>query len=175
MARYCHNCGAPVAVPSAKFCDHCGTPLVPGALPGQQASPVGTAGEKSPFLALLCSTFLPGLGQVYNGKPARGFAVFLGTFFGLFVLIIPGLIVWIYGVHDAYSTAHAMNAGKIPVQPANVLHMVLFIIVVLLIVGTVLMVMYYVLMSFMTDLFAGQAGYGNIDINSLLKNPGQFV
>ena len=54
----------------------------------------------------------PGLGQVYNGQAGKGFAVFLLTLMGLVMLVIPGLIVWLYGMYDAYSVAGKMNTGR---------------------------------------------------------------
>ena len=61
--------------------------------------------EKNAFLATVCSFFIPGLGQVYNGQTAKGVGIFAGTLAGLFLLIIPGLIVWVFGLYDAYTTA----------------------------------------------------------------------
>lgn len=84
--------------------------------------------EKNPFLAWFCSLIIPGLGQVYNGKTVRGFGIFIGTIIGLICFIIPGLIVWIYGMYDAYSITKKMNNSEIPFQPIKTGHLILFVI-----------------------------------------------
>jgi TM2 domain-containing membrane protein YozV len=58
---------------------------------GYTAPPV-RGEQKSPLIAGACSTVLPGLGQVYNGETAKGFALFTMTCVGLVILLIPGLI-----------------------------------------------------------------------------------
>jgi TM2 domain-containing membrane protein YozV len=72
---------------------------------------------KNPILAVIISFFFPGLGSVYAGKTMMGIAIFiiaiilsaLSTlvFTGVFILY---LIVWIYGMYDAYTTAKATEA-----------------------------------------------------------------
>jgi hypothetical protein len=72
---------------------------------------------KNPILAIIISFFFPGLGSVYAGKTMIGLAIFiiaiilsaLSTlvFTGVFILY---LIVWIYGMYDAYTTAKATEA-----------------------------------------------------------------
>ena len=46
---------------------------------------------------------------------------------GLFLVLIPGLIFWIYSMYDAYITAGKMNAGTLEFRPVKLIHMVLFI------------------------------------------------
>jgi len=167
MARYCHNCGAQVSVASARFCSECGAQLVTASPSGPQG--FGTGEKKNPLLALLCSTILPGLGQVYDGSLAKGFAIFFGAFIGLFLLFIPGAIFWVYGIHDAYSTANKMNEGKIPVRPAKVLHLVVFIIIAAAIVAVAIAVIYYIVLPSLTDLFSQQMGLGNTNLNNLFN------
>jgi len=41
-------------------------------------------------------------------------AVFLGTIVGVFLFLVPGIIIWLYGVIDAGVTAKKMNEGTIP-------------------------------------------------------------
>ena len=96
--------------------------------------------EKNPILATICSFFIPGLGQVYNGETAKGVGVFAGTLIGLFLLIIPGLIVWVFGLYDAYTTATKMNNKEIPFIPTNTAHMIIFFIMVVIIVAIVIFV-----------------------------------
>ncbi len=113
MTRFCSSCGAPVTE-TAKFCNECGARLTDRVFPGQVPPANDAGGEKSTFLAVAGSTFIPGLGQVYEGHILKGYLVFFGTFFGVFLLIIPGLIMWLYGIYDAYTTADRMNRGVIP-------------------------------------------------------------
>ncbi|MCX6690237.1 MAG: zinc ribbon domain-containing protein [Methanoregula sp.] len=124
MAKFCDNCGSPIIDGSMPFCPKCGAKL-PITTPLQQPtdkqkeSQKENSEEKSPFVALLCSFFVPGLGQVYNGETAKGLAIFFGTLIGLFIVVIPGLIVWIYGMYDGYSTAKKMNSGEVIFKPTK--------------------------------------------------------
>jgi TM2 domain-containing membrane protein YozV len=88
-------------------------PLTPGTpLPGQPL-PVR---HKSAGLAALGSFCFSGLGQVYNGQLRKGLAIFFGTIAGVLLFVVPGIIIWIFGVRDAWQTAKKMNEGKIPFQ-----------------------------------------------------------
>ena len=145
MVRFCPMCGTQISDDKSRFCTNCGkelplisvsiTPdeITQSAIQSKQSTyPEKTVTrtnteEKSPLLALFCSLIIPGLGQVYNGKTARGMSIFLGTLIGL-LLIIPGLIVWIYGMYDAYSMAKKMDAGEIQFLPKQTTHLILFVI-----------------------------------------------
>ncbi len=72
---------------------------------------------KNPWLAVVFSFILPGLGQVYNGEPARAL-VFLFGFVGSiyltassspfpFAFLIP--FIFFYGLIDAYKRSTAIN------------------------------------------------------------------
>ncbi|WP_220681691.1 hypothetical protein [Methanofollis formosanus] len=113
MAGYCSNCGTPLEQENAGSCPECGVQIRPPE-------------EKSAGLAALCSFLIPGLGQVYNGDLKRGFMVLLGAAIGTALLIIPGMIVWIYGTYDAYKTAQRINAGEVPFGATGGLKMILF-------------------------------------------------
>lgn len=73
---------------------------------------------KSPGLALLLSLILPGIGQVYNGQPAKAlvfFFGFVGSFYAAiaihplpFVLFIA--FVLFFNLVDAYRSAALINA-----------------------------------------------------------------
>ncbi len=67
----------------------------------------------SPKKAALFSLVIPGSGQLYNGDFGRGFAILVGALAGLFPFIIPGLLVWGFGVYDAYTRVTRMNAGEV--------------------------------------------------------------
>lgn len=57
--------------------------------------------QKYGFPALL-SFFIPGLGQIIKDQIGRGILIFLGFFFGLFMLLVPGIVIWIWQISDAY-------------------------------------------------------------------------
>ncbi|HUK38738.1 MAG TPA: hypothetical protein VLV30_06465 [Methanomicrobiales archaeon] len=134
--------------------------MTPG-VPGPQAAR-GPHDEKSPILAAAFSGLLPGLGQVYNGEMAKGIAIFFGTIVGFFILLIPGLIFWAYGLHNAYSTAGKMNSGQVPYRPAKPLHIVLF----LVLAAIVLLAIYLVVMAIVSELLQSMGGS---DFSSLMN------
>jgi TM2 domain-containing membrane protein YozV len=140
--KYCPECGKPLANETANFCDNCGAKLNPSTIPTAAATqpimatpPVNE--EKSTVIAAICSLVIPGLGQVYDGKTERGFAIFFGTVIGLFIFIIPGLIVWAFGIYDAYSLALKMNNKEIPFLPTKTAHLIIFIILAFVTVAVV--------------------------------------
>jgi TM2 domain-containing membrane protein YozV len=70
----------------------------------------------NPILALIISFFLPGIGTVYAGDIMKGIIIFivaviLGALATIFLLGIVAyilyVIVWLYGMYDAYTTASA--------------------------------------------------------------------
>jgi TM2 domain-containing membrane protein YozV len=100
-------------------------PLTPGtSLPGQPL-PVR---HKSAGLAALGSLLFSGLGQVYNGQLRKGVVIFFGTLAGVLLFVVPGIIIWIFGVADAWLTAKKMNEGKIPFQEHSWFQIIAFFI-----------------------------------------------
>ena len=88
----------------------------------------GTLGRvregRSPALALVLSMLFPGLGQLYNRDYARGvfllsLAAYLVALSALWlvtrfvprgygvILVVPVVLVWLYGMYDAYAQAKA--------------------------------------------------------------------
>ena len=154
IGKICPNCGAEILDKASIFCPRCGSPISTATpiatkddpLPkvnlndkssskkefNQRSSYRENIEEKSPFLSLLCSLFIPGLGQVYNGKTSRGIAFFVGTLVGL-ILVIPGIIIWLYGMYDAFSMAKKMNIGQIQFLPTKTAHLIIFFILAILI------------------------------------------
>jgi TM2 domain-containing membrane protein YozV len=176
MTRFCSSCGTPVPE-TAKFCNECGARLIDRVFAGQLSPAQDAGGEKSTFLAVAGSTFVPGLGQVYEGNVLKGYLVFFGTFFGFFLLIIPGLIIWLYGIYDAYSTADRMNRGVVPFEPAPTLHMVIFVVVAIVVAIVAFIVIMYLVMSFsgplLNNIDSGLSpSISNTDINTLIKQAG---
>ncbi len=64
-----------------------------------------------PGMAALLSTFLPGMGQVYNGQRDRGIVFALTALF-----VVP----WIVGIVDAWHQAASIRRGEQPVPDALV-------------------------------------------------------
>lgn len=114
---YCQNCGAQLP-DGAKFCDRCGAKTgVEGT--GSSTSEYDMASimvnKKSEALALILSLIIPGLGQIYIGQMSKGImmivaAIIIGalSLFLLFPVIIY-LVLWIYGMYDAFQGAKEYN------------------------------------------------------------------
>ena len=85
--------------------------------------------KKSPVFAAGLSLLFNGLGQAYNGQFMRGVMVLLGSLFGLFLMIVPGVAIWAWGVYDAYRTAKGMNEGFIPYRETSPLMIIGFVVV----------------------------------------------
>ena len=69
--RFCSRCGQPIVVAEASFCKSCGAPVT--SFPRLHKGP-----GFSPILALVLS-IVPGVGQIYRGKPMRGILWFFGV------------------------------------------------------------------------------------------------
>ena len=117
--------------------------------------------RKNQMTAGICSTFLPGLGQVYNGQAGKGFAIFLLTLTGLVIFVVPGLIVWLYGMYDAYSVAGKMNTGEMAFRETRMLHMVLFIVFAVIIVAIALIMLVMMVMATINSQL-GELGIGDV-------------
>jgi TM2 domain-containing membrane protein YozV len=62
------------------------------------------------------SFLFPGLGQFYNGHSKKGIILVVGAIVSviLYVILIGAilyLLIWIYGLYDAYKSAEAINNG----------------------------------------------------------------
>jgi len=69
----------------------------------------------NPMLAVVLSFFLPGIGSVYAGKTIMGIVIFIvavllfaSVYFLGAIAYILYIIVWIYGMYDAYTTAKTL-------------------------------------------------------------------
>ena len=134
--QFCESCGAPLKE-GDRFCEQCGAAVVP-VQPAPASAPAAAQEarkEKNPILAVILSFFFPGLGSIYNGDTLKGVAVYFGTIIGIFIFVVPGLIVWIYGIYDAYTTAKKMNEGSIPFKETNTTVMIIFVVVILVVGG----------------------------------------
>ena len=128
---YCPNCGETLSAENANFCSNCGKSCRGEQYNRNAQSPQsnqiqyqttqsstdqhhGYPRQKSPFLALILSFFWTGLGQLYNGKFVKGILLQIAFAAGLVMFIIPGVIVWVIGLWDAYNDSEKMNRGEIP-------------------------------------------------------------
>jgi hypothetical protein len=134
---YCRTCGKPLCeeckrdVRGVIYCEECiaarlqgtlppASAVPPGAVPPNVVPPAATvAGAPNPVLAALLG-FIPGVGAMYNGQFAKGFAhififavlVHLADRADVFGMFIAGWIF--YMVFDAYKTAKAKQLGQVP-------------------------------------------------------------
>jgi TM2 domain-containing membrane protein YozV len=118
-------------------CPQCGTTypyeteLCPSC--GYQVTPALPCNEKNPWIAVLLSVFIFGAGQAYNGQIKKGIALLILTFLGLFAFILPGILVWLYGIYDAGMISRKMNTGEIVCTPTQSGRVALFVILVVFI------------------------------------------
>ncbi len=119
--------------------------------------------EKSPALAALGSFFFPGLGQVYDGKGMlKGLLYAIGIMIGSIVLVIPGILIWIYGVYNAYSVAKKINSGLEPYKDVSAVTLILYVVlywIVLFIYIAIISIVFFlfsaVIIAFMSSMSGG--------------------
>jgi hypothetical protein len=90
------------------------TALVPFSRP---APIMYRAREASPALAAILSFFIPGAGQLYTGHVLSALLWFLVVSAG-YVLILPGLVLHLFNIVSAASSANRMNAAAARMQLA---------------------------------------------------------
>ncbi|MCD1296024.1 hypothetical protein CUJ83_13555 [Methanocella sp. CWC-04] len=115
----CTECGKPLCTSCIKkvggktFCGDCAPAGIdPDTIEAQQpdwARPSLQAKKKDPLISLVLSFFIPGAGQIYNGHAGKGCILFIAFIITLVTIICP-LILWAYGVYDAYTTAVKINS-----------------------------------------------------------------
>lgn len=129
---YCSNCGKQVA-DTDRFCPSCGSRILSVDSAQGCRPPIATMPLKDTALALILSLIIPGIGQVYCGKVARGIAIlivsillvpilYLGyailfvetesdtaLLIGLLIAGIASFAFWIWNIVDAYNTAKEYN------------------------------------------------------------------
>lgn len=97
---YCNGCGSRL-VAGQSFCNNCGRPVaVPAG--GPYAAAYAVPSVPNPGLAAVFSFFIPGLGQIYRGKVITGLVWLAATSVGYFLLVVPGLILHLLCIIDAY-------------------------------------------------------------------------
>jgi Rubrerythrin len=162
-SNYCPNCGETALRENAKFCPNCGEPYYMEenqfensryrnsqtdysrqptiSNPANQYNAQQNIKQKSPFLALILSFLWTGLGQLYNGKFAKGICFQIALAIGLCMLIIPGVIVWVICLWDAYNDSEKMNRGEIPFEEPSAGAIIAFIFFWVIVVFGLLFIM----------------------------------
>jgi TM2 domain-containing membrane protein YozV len=171
MHETCPHCGKVSGEESPRFCSGCGARMDGTSPPGFPGMPSFSGERKNSTIAGFCSSVLPGLGQVYNGEMAKGFALFILALLGLFFLLVPGFLVWLYAMYDAHAVAGKMNTGEIKLRETRILHMVLFIVFAVLVIIVVLVI---VSMIFMASLAAELGPTGAGSRNRLFSSSGSL-
>ncbi|MDD5474639.1 MAG: zinc-ribbon domain-containing protein [Candidatus Methanoperedens sp.] len=121
--KYCPNCSTPIDE-TAEFCPECGVRFSEPPLGRISTLPE----KKSVALAVVLSIFIPGAGQMYCGKVARGVGILVLSIlmFSMFGYtagsnpnssepVIPFLLwilVYIWNIYDAYKLAEKINRGE---------------------------------------------------------------
>ena len=98
--KNCHYCGSKIDA-KAKVCANCGANVV----------------YKNPLAALALSFLFPGLGQLYNNQNHKAILLIAGYIISFILcLILVGailvILIWIYGMYDAFTSAKAINEGE---------------------------------------------------------------
>ena len=115
---FCSNCGAQNP-DTARFCEKCGTAVVASPSPaaaavdtrvrGVEAAPTRTGqvvSGKNPWVALVLSLIIVGVGQFYNGDHKKGALMLIGGIVGGAVTGgVLYLAAWIWSMIDAYLVA----------------------------------------------------------------------
>jgi TM2 domain-containing membrane protein YozV len=77
---------------------------------------------KNPGVAAVLSFFFTGLGQIYNGRLAKGLGFMVAGALNIalmFILIgfVTGPLFWIYNIYDAYRDAERINRNRANATP----------------------------------------------------------
>ena len=133
------------------------------------AAPAAPQKQKNPLLAAIGSFLIPGLGQVYNGEGIlKGLLYFIGMFIGSFILVIPGLAIWLYSIYNAYKVAEKINLGQIPYKEVSLLKIVgyiilyfviVFVLVAIVIIFSAVIAAFVFGMSGSTSNYSGYSSY----------------
>ena len=122
-AKYCSNCGASIDE-KAEICPKCGVRV---SEPPVSRIPI-IPEQKNVGLAVVLSFFIPGLGQIYCGKVARGLgiivlSILMFLMFGFAAASNPNssdaavplllwILVYLWNLYDAYKLAGKINRGE---------------------------------------------------------------
>lgn len=121
--RFCPCCGAKFDSDGGEACQSC-CEFIPPLLDN----------PKNPVISVILTAFLPGLGQIYNGDSfIKGALIFVFFTIGILFLIIPGIIIWIIAMCEAYNTAKKINRGELKFRETDNRKIALYIILVIIV------------------------------------------
>lgn len=107
----CSNCA--MEVDGKLVCKTCAQGMA-----NKQVAAATAVNKKEPLFALVLSFFIPGLGQLYNGDARKGIILFVGAVVSALLMwvclgFLTYLIIWLYGMYDAYVYAEKINRGEV--------------------------------------------------------------
>ncbi len=85
------------------------SPCLPG--PAPRCGPA-TKTDQNPIIAAVLSLLLCGVGQMYNGQWKKGIVLLVGVIILAYLIGIFAIVVTLYAIYDAYTTANKINNGE---------------------------------------------------------------
>jgi TM2 domain-containing membrane protein YozV len=101
----------------AIVCRFCQRAVTASAVPPATVVATSPQAAWNPGIAAVLSLVIPGAGQMYKGQLGRGFAFLFGAAIGYVLLIVPGLVVHLIAIIDAFSTSPVPRPQPTGVSP----------------------------------------------------------
>ena len=107
----CPNCAEVIAA-EAKKCKHCGEFLDSNLRQAKLPNPIPLEQPWNPGVAAVLSLVIPGAGQIYKGQLKPGIWWLVGVVVGYMAFIVPGLMLQIYCIYNAYTADPVYPKGS---------------------------------------------------------------
>lgn len=119
----CPYCAEVIAA-EAKKCKHCGEFLDGTLRQARMQIPIPQQKTWNPGTAAVLSFVVPGTGQMYKGRIGAGLVWLVGVCVGYVAFVVPGMILHIACVYNAYSyDPNKVNEAKpVTAQPTRAPH-----------------------------------------------------